>query len=111
MPWQRRDADSLAVHLSAQHGADGKFLTAAVEQVSEAQRFAARQLQASQAQGALSTGHDQTVLAGAEYRTGLAFAFGDLSGKHFQRFAVEGAVADRPRVEGANQTFQFIRRA
>ncbi len=105
MPWRRPDAGSLA-----EHRADGEFLAAAVEQVREIQRFTARQLQTGQTQGVLAAGDDQAVLAGAENGPRRALPFGKIGRQYFQGFVVQRAVADRPWVEGADQTPQFIGR-
>src|SRR5690606_33627963 len=55
-----------------EHLAGCELLAPAVEQIAKAQRLAARQLQASEQQRALTTSDFQPVLAGSDDLTGIA---------------------------------------
>ncbi|MNP47046.1 hypothetical protein D3C76_1410830 [compost metagenome] len=68
-------------------------------------------MQAGQAQGLLTASDEQPVLAGAENFARSALPFGQVRRQYLQRFAIQCAVGDRPRVESPNQALQLNRRA
>ncbi|RMU78088.1 hypothetical protein ALP24_05654 [Pseudomonas syringae pv. aptata] len=67
-------------------------------------------MQSGQAQRVLPAGDDQAILAGAKNRPRRALPFGQIGGQDFQGFFVQRAMADRPGVEGADQTLELISR-
>src|SRR5690606_15029465 len=111
-PWPERGrlpaADSSP---SFERLARRELLAPAVVQIAEAQRLAARQLQAGHAQRALAAGDFQSVLVGGDDLAGPALPRADPSGMNLHRRAFEAGVADRPGMEGAYQTRQLDGRA
>src|SRR5690606_18874812 len=87
-----------------EHLAGCELLAPAVEQIAKAQRLAARQLQASEQQRALTTSDFQAVLAGSDDLTGIALPCANLGCVNLHHCTVEAGMADRPGMECADQS-------
>src|SRR5690606_32255957 len=90
---QRPAADSSTLF---ERLAGRELLAPAVVQIAEAERFAARQLQAGQPQRALAAGDIQAIPVGREDLPGRALPCAKRGGMDFHHHTIEAGMADRP---------------